>query len=247
MSPEQKTMRQGVLYIIATPIGNLEDITLRALRILNEVDLIAAEDTRKAGILLNHYNIQKPLISYFDHNEKVRAVSLVRRLLEGKSIALISEAGTPIISDPGYRLITEAYAHGIKISPIPGPCAAIAALAVAGLPTHRFAFEGFLPPKSGKRKRMLASLATEERTLVFYESPHRIQHSIADMIEILGNRKAVVARELTKHYEEIVRGTLSEIAKQLEGVSVRGEITLVVEGYTPARMRANNSLTKQNE
>lgn len=223
-------MESGILYVVATPIGNLEDITLRALRILSEVDIIAAEDTRTTGNLLRHYNIKKPLTSYFEHNEQFKTPALVRRMLEGNSVALVSEAGTPGISDPGYRIVTEALGHGIPVVPIPGPCAAVTALSIGGLPLHRFAFEGFLPPKSGKRKNFLKTLAAEERTLVFYESPHRIAGCLADMLEVFGDRAAVLSRELTKQHEEHLRGTLSAIAHKLKATPIRGEITLLVEG-----------------
>ena len=164
-------MSTGTLYIVSTPIGNLEDITMRALRILSEVDLIAAEDTRKTSILLNHYTIKKPLTSYFEHNEQVKTGWLISQLKEGKNIALVSEAGTPTISDPGFRIVAAAIAESIPVVPLPGVCAAIAALSASGLAVHRFAFEGFLPPKSGKRKNLLKKIAGEERTLIFYESP----------------------------------------------------------------------------
>ncbi|MEI6125502.1 MAG: 16S rRNA (cytidine(1402)-2'-O)-methyltransferase [Pseudomonadota bacterium] len=223
-------MTQATLYIVTTPIGNLEDITLRALRILKEVDLIAAEDTRKTSILLNHYNIKKPLTSYFEHNERFKTSVLIEELKQGKNIALVSEAGTPGISDPGYRLIHEALEKGIPVVSIPGACAAIAALSISGLPVHRFAFEGFLPQKTGKRKNFLKKIAAEERTLIFYESPHRIIATLVDMMELLGNRRAVLARELTKLHEEIICGLLSTILKKLENVSIKGEITVVVEG-----------------
>jgi 16S rRNA (cytidine1402-2'-O)-methyltransferase len=223
-------MASGILYIIATPLGNLEDITLRALRILGEADLVAAEDTRKTRILLHHYNIKKPLTSYFEHNERFKTATLITLLQQGKSIALVSEAGTPGISDPGYRIVSEALLQGIAVITVPGPCAAIAALSVAGLPVHRFAFEGFLPPKSGKRKNVLKKIAGDERTLIFYESPHRIVAAISDMIETLGDRRAVLARELTKLHEETLHGGLSEIAQKLQTSPVRGEITLIVEG-----------------
>ena len=223
-------MSTGTLYIIATPIGNLEDITMRAVRILGEVDLIAAEDTRKTAILLNHYTIKKPLTSYFEHNEQVKTGWLVSELKAGKNIALVSEAGTPTISDPGFRIVAAALAESITVVPVPGACAAIAALSASGLPVHRFAFEGFLPPKSGKRKNLLKKIASEERTLIFYESPYRIQAAIADMIEVLGERRAVVARELTKLHEEFIYGTLPVIAEKLGRAVIKGEFTVVVEG-----------------
>jgi 16S rRNA (cytidine1402-2'-O)-methyltransferase len=223
-------MPAGTLYIVSTPLGNLEDITMRALRILAEADLIAAEDTRKTAILLNHYTIKKPLTSYFEHNEQVKTVWLISQLQEGKNIALVSEAGTPTISDPGYRIVAAAIAAEIAVVPVPGPCAAIAALSASGLPVHRFAFEGFLPPKSGRRKNLLKKIASEERTLIFYESPFRIQGAIADMLEVLGDRRAAVARELTKLHEEFMYGTLSLIAERLGSAVIKGEFTIVVEG-----------------
>lgn len=223
-------MSTGTLYLVATPIGNLEDITLRALRILAEVDLIAAEDTRKTAILLNHYAIKKPLTSYFEHNERGKTGFLAGELKAGKDIALVSEAGTPTISDPGFRIVAAARAGAIPVVPVPGPCAAVAALSASGLAVHRFAFEGFLPPKAGRRKTLLEKLAGEERTLIFYESPYRVRAALADMREALGNRRAAVARELTKVHEEFVCGTLAEIAARLERAVVKGEFTIVVEG-----------------
>jgi len=225
-------MEQGTLYIISTPIGNLEDISFRAVRILGEVDCIAAEDTRRARILLNHYHIKNQLTSYFEHNEKTKTTTLIDLLKAGKNVALISEAGTPAISDPGYRVITEAIKHEISVVPVPGACAAITALSVSGLPVHRFAFEGFLPPKTGKRKTLFKKLAEEERTLIFYESPYRICAALKDMIEVLGDRKAVFAREITKLHEETLRGKLTEILEILESRKIKGEITLLVEGNT---------------
>ncbi|MCX5900779.1 MAG: 16S rRNA (cytidine(1402)-2'-O)-methyltransferase, partial [Proteobacteria bacterium] len=216
-------MSTGTLYIVSTPIGNLEDITMRALRILAEVDLIAAEDTRKTSILLNHYTIKKPLTSYFEHNEQVKTGWLISELQAGKNIALVSEAGTPTISDPGFRIVAAAIAAEITVVPVPGPCAAIGALSTSGLAVHRFAFEGFLPPKSGKRKNLLKKIAGEERTLIFYESPYRIQAAIADMLAVLGDRRAVVARELTKIHEEFIYGTLSSIAERLGSAVIKGE------------------------
>jgi 16S rRNA (cytidine1402-2'-O)-methyltransferase len=223
-------MTTGILYIVSTPIGNLEDISMRALRILGAVDLIAAEDTRKTSILLNHYTIKKPLTSYFEHNEQVKTDWLVGELKAGKNIALVSEAGTPTISDPGFRIVAAAIAESITVVPVPGACAAVAALSASGLPVHRFAFEGFLPPKPGKRKNLLKKIAGEERTLIFYESPYRIQSALADMIEVLGDRRAMVARELTKLHEELIYGTLSSIAERLGNTAIKGEFTLVVEG-----------------
>jgi 16S rRNA (cytidine1402-2'-O)-methyltransferase len=220
----------GVLYIVATPIGNLEDITLRALRILREVDLIAAEDTRHARILLRRYEIRTPLTSYHEHNERAKARPLVERLRGGEKIALISDAGTPAISDPGYRLLVEAIGAGIKVIPVPGPSALAAALSASGLPTDRFAFEGFLPAKKQERKDRLKKLARDPRTLIFYEAPHRLKESLADVLEMLGDRQIAVGREISKMHEEFLRGRVSEIFAQLADREVRGELTLVVRG-----------------
>ncbi|RKY05022.1 16S rRNA (cytidine(1402)-2'-O)-methyltransferase [Candidatus Poribacteria bacterium] len=220
----------GTLYVVATPIGNLEDITLRALRVLREVDLIAAEDTRHTKKLLDHYGIRKPMVSYHEHNERERAEQLVRELKKGKDVALVTDAGTPAISDPGYVLIRRCIEEGVKVVPVPGPSALIAALCVSGLPVHRFAFEGFLPHKGGKRRNKLEELKDEERTLIFYESPHRLLKTLKDMLEILGDRNIAVARELTKVHEEVFRGRISEAIKRFSSSPVKGEITLVVEG-----------------
>jgi 16S rRNA (cytidine1402-2'-O)-methyltransferase len=220
----------GMLYLVATPIGNLEDITLRALRILQEVDLIATEDTRRTRTLLDHYQIDTPLTSLYDHNEVQKAPSLIRRLQEGASIALVSEAGTPLISDPGYRLVQLAIGHEIMVIPIPGPSAVVAALIVAGLPTDRFVFEGFLPKKPGKRRRRLEVLGDEPRTLIFYESPRRVYDLLSEMQALWGDRRVVVVRELTKKFEEILRGRLTEVQAQLLERPRLGEVTLVVEG-----------------
>lgn len=220
----------GVLYIVATPIGNLEDITLRALRILKEVDLIAAEDTRHARILLRRYEIRTPLTSYHEHNERAKARPLVERLLGGENIALISDAGTPAISDPGYRLLVEAIGAGVKVVPVPGPSALAAALSASGLPTDRFAFEGFLPAKKQERIDRLKKLARDPRTLIFYEAPHRLKESLADLLEVLGDRQIAVGREISKMHEEFLRGRVSEIFARLADREVRGELTLVVRG-----------------
>jgi 16S rRNA (cytidine1402-2'-O)-methyltransferase len=224
----------GMLYVVATPIGNLEDITVRALRVLQEVDLIATEDTRRTRILLQHYQIDKPLTSLYDHNEVHKAPTLIRRLQEGNSIALVSEAGTPLISDPGYRLVQLAIAQAISVIPVPGPSAAVAAIAVAGLPTDRFAFEGFLPKKLGKRRKRLEGLRGEPRTLIFYESPRRVYDVLGDMQALWGDRRVVVARELTKKFEEILRGRITEVRAQLEERPPQGEVTVVVEGAAAA-------------
>jgi 16S rRNA (cytidine1402-2'-O)-methyltransferase len=220
----------GVLYIVATPIGNLEDITLRALRVLKEVDLIAAEDTRHTQILLNHYGIQTPLTSYHEHNERAKAQELVQRLAQGQEIALVSDAGTPTISDPGFRLVVAAIHVGIQIVPIPGASALTAVLSASGLPTDRFAFEGFLPAKKNQRRERLQAVRAETRTLVFYEAPHRLRDALNDIHELLGNREAALAREVSKVHEEFLRGPVSELIRALQHQEVRGEVTLIIGG-----------------
>jgi 16S rRNA (cytidine1402-2'-O)-methyltransferase len=222
----------GILYIVATPIGNLEDITLRAVRVLKEVDLIAAEDTRHTQVLLNHYDIHTPLTSYHEHNERTKAQPLVERLVRGDSIALVCDAGTPAISDPGYRLVIEATRAGIRVVPLPGASALAAVLSASGLPTDRFVFEGFLPAKKQERKIKLQTLGNESRTLVFYEAPHRLMESLQDLQQALGDREIVLAREVSKVHEEFLRGAVSQIIAQLAGQTVKGEITLVVHGAT---------------
>jgi len=223
-------MSTGILYIVATPIGNLEDITLRAIRVLKEADLIAAEDTRHTRNLLNKYEIETPLTSYHDHNKEEKAPVLVAQMLEGKNIALVSDAGTPGISDPGYFLINLAVDQKIPVIPIPGATAAITALSVSGLPTDRFVFEGFLAAKQTARIKRLKELEKEERTLIFYEAPHKIIKAIEDMIAVFGDRQAVITRELTKVYEEIVRAKLSDVLKHLKQKTVKGELTVIVHG-----------------
>ena len=218
------------MYIVASPIGNLEDITLRALRVLKEVDLIAAEDTRHTKKLLVHYGIPTPLTSYHQHNEKARSVSLVHRLSSGCRIALISDAGTPIVSDPGFRLVQGAIHAGIPVVPIPGPSALTAVLSASGLPAERFVFEGFLPARKSQRRERLRELREEERTLVFYEAPHRVKESLQDLLEVLGDRQMVLGREMTKLHEEFIRGSVSELAAQAKTKEWRGEMTIVVEG-----------------
>jgi 16S rRNA (cytidine1402-2'-O)-methyltransferase len=217
------------LYIVSTPIGNLEDITYRAVRVLREVSLIACEDTRHTRTLLEHYGIQKPTISYHDHNETERSPELVARMLAGESVALVTDAGTPLLSDPGYRLVSTAILNEIPVLPVPGPSAALTALAGSGLPTDAFHFGGFLPHKPGQRAKVLEALSGEEATLVFYEAPHRILEALAAIEETLGPRAVVVARELTKVHEEFLRGTAGEIRAQLavrEGV--KGEFTILI-------------------
>jgi len=223
-------MPTGTLYIVATPIGNLEDITLRALRVLKEVDLIAAEDTRHTRHILDRYEFNTTLTSYHDHNKEEKAPVLVARMLEGRSVALVSDAGTPGISDPGYFLINLAIDQKIPVVPLPGATAAIAALSISGMPTDRFVFEGFLPAKHLARMKRLQELSAEERTLIFYEAPHKIMHALEDMLAVFGDRPAVITRELTKIHEEAVRGTLSEILKHLQEGSIKGEFTIILHG-----------------
>ena len=220
----------GKLFIVPTPIGNLEDITLRALRVLKEVDLIAAEDTRHTQHLLDHYGITTPLTSYHEFNERVKALALVERVKGGASIALVSDAGTPAISDPGFRLVVEAIDAGIPVIPLPGASALVTVLSASGLPTDRFLFAGFLPAKRSERAARLQALRAVGATLVFYEAPHRLRESMAAMAEILGDRRIVVAREVSKIHEEFLRGKLSEVASQLAEREIKGEITLVVHG-----------------
>jgi 16S rRNA (cytidine1402-2'-O)-methyltransferase len=218
------------LYLVSTPIGNLEDITLRAVRILKEVDLIACEDTRHTGRLLGHFGISKPTISYHEHNEQERAAELVQRMLGGQSIAMVTDAGTPGISDPAYRIVKAAIERGITVVPIPGAAALIAGLTASGLPTDSFLFAGFPPHKKMARRARLEELKPLRTTLVFYEAPHRIRETLHDALEILGDRQAAVARELTKLHEQFIRGRLSEIAGHFKAHDPRGEMTLVIAG-----------------
>lgn len=216
----------GTLYVVATPIGNLEDITLRALRVLREADLIACEDTRQTRKLLDHYGIQKPSVSYHEHNEATRAAELLEKLRAGQKIALVSDAGTPLVSDPGYRLVSQAAAEGLRVESIPGPSAAIAALAASGLPTDAFYFAGFLPARSAQRRKALLKLKDLAATLVFYEAPHRVLEMLTDIEETLGPRPVVLARELTKLHEELLRGTPAELRQS--HIPLRGEFTILV-------------------
>jgi len=223
---------KGMLYIVSTPIGNREDITLRALRILKEVDLIAAEDTRHTSFLLRHFGIHTPLTSYFEGNEFKKKEFILSKLKQGHRIALVSDAGTPGISDPGFRLIQTAIEDEIPIVPIPGPSAVITALSVSGLPTDAFIFRGFLPHKMKKRRDLLKELEDVRETLIFYESPHRISETLKDIYEVLGDREIVLTRELTKIYEEVLRGKVSDIQSQIGERKLKGEITLVISGKT---------------
>ncbi|MFL6416081.1 MAG: 16S rRNA (cytidine(1402)-2'-O)-methyltransferase [Bryobacteraceae bacterium] len=224
----------GTLYLVATPIGNLEDITLRALRILrDEVHIIACEDTRQTQKLLTHFDIRKPLISYHEHNETTQTENIVRALSQGESVAIVSDAGTPLVSDPGYRVVTAAIANGYRVVPIPGASAVLAALGGSGLSTDSFQFVGFLPPKSGARRKALESFRNEPSTVIAYESPHRILESLEDISQILRERQIVLARELTKLHEEFLRGTARSIRQELESRGTpKGEMTLVIGGGT---------------
>lgn len=218
----------GTLYIVATPIGNLEDMTFRAVRILKEVDLIAAEDTRHSRKLLSHYGIATRMTPYHDHNEQLKTDYLIDKLLEGENIAIITDAGTPCIADPGYRIAKAAGEKGIKTVPIPGASAIAAALCASGLATDRFSFEGFLPPKQGKRRSRLTELKDADRIIIFYEAPHRLAATLADMAELLGCREVVVARELTKIHEEFRRGTPAELLEHYAKQPVKGEIVILL-------------------
>ncbi|RKO67961.1 16S rRNA (cytidine(1402)-2'-O)-methyltransferase [Desulfofundulus salinus] len=222
--------QQGILFLCATPIGNLEDITLRVLRILREVDLIAAEDTRHTRKLLAHYDIHTPMVSYREHNRRQMGRHLLNLLAAGLKVALVSDAGMPGISDPGEELVSLAIGRGIPVVPLPGPNAALTALVASGLPTSSFCFEGFLPTAAGARRRKLEELKGERRTIIFYEAPHRLLESLSDMVDIWGERQIAVARELTKKYEEIWRGTLPQAVEHFRLQSPRGEFTLVVAG-----------------
>jgi len=239
-SPDKSvsSWRSACLYVVGTPIGNLEDITLRALETLRRVDLIAAEDTRHTGRLLSRYGIKKKLISCHEHNEEKRAGRLIERMRAGESVALVTDAGMPSISDPGYALVVAAIAAGLPVVPVPGVSAVTTALSAAGLPTDSFLFAGFPPRRVSRRRRFLADLSAEDRTLVFFESPRRILALLADMRQVLGDRRVVLAREMTKRHEEFLRGTLSDVLQVLgERQTVRGELTLLVapdsEGQEP--------------
>jgi 16S rRNA (cytidine1402-2'-O)-methyltransferase len=218
----------GCLYVVATPIGNLEDISMRALRILKEADLIACEDTRQTLKLLSHFGISKRLVSYHEHNEITRAPEIVIELEQGAKVALVSDAGTPAISDPGHRLVNLCLRHGIRVVPVPGASAFVAALAASGMPIEQFVFIGFLPSRPTERRKALRALANEPRTLALYEAPHRLLDTIEDALEILGNRPAVIAREVTKVYEEFLRGHLEDLVGTVRKKPPRGEITLLI-------------------
>lgn len=236
--------RKGTLYIVATPIGNLEDMSARASMVLSKVAVVAAEDTRHSGRLLQHLGIHKPLIALHDHNERDKANRILAELEAGRDVALISDAGTPLISDPGYILVREARAQGVRVSPIPGPCALIAGLSAAGLPTDRFLFAGFLPAKRSGRRAVLDELSLETSTLVFYESPHRILSAVSDIAEVLGpDRDVVLGRELTKTFETFYDGPVSVVLEQLEADphGARGEFVVMVRGASPTPGGADSS------
>jgi 16S rRNA (cytidine1402-2'-O)-methyltransferase len=220
----------GTLYVVATPIGNLEDITLRARRVLGEVDLVAAEDTRRTRQLLTHLGISKPMLSYYEPREEKSLPQIIERLESGQSVALVTDGGTPAISDPGYRLVRAAHEAQIPVIPVPGPSALVAALSAAGLPTDRVTFAGFLPAKAGARRAALEQLKDRSDTLVFYEAPGRLEKLLAEALEILGDREAVVHREITKLHEEQIRGTLSELVEKLAGKEIKGEVTVLIAG-----------------
>ena len=231
----ETTTAAGTLYLVATPIGNLEDITHRALRILAEVDLVAAEDTRRTRRLLEHYGVSVPVTSLFEHNERTRIPGLLRKLQEGRSVALVTDAGSPGVADPGFPLVRAAVAAGLRVESIPGPSAAIAALQVSGLPTDAFTFVGFLPPKAGARRRRLEELHERRETVVAFESPHRIEACLADLEAVWGGRPVALARELTKTFEEVLRGTAAEVRAALTPDRRRGEMVLVLGGRARGR------------
>jgi 16S rRNA (cytidine1402-2'-O)-methyltransferase len=218
----------GTLYLVATPIGNLEDISLRALRVLKEVDLVACEDTRRTRKLLSSYNISKPTISYHQHNERERAAELIDKLDAGQSIALVSDAGTPLVSDPGFHLVSEAILREIAVVPIPGPSAILAALAASGLPVNEFTFAGFLPSRRGARRARLREFADARSLLIFYETPHRIRETLLDALDVLGDRRSVIAREMTKLHEDFIRGSLSDLIARSEQITLKGEMVLLI-------------------
>ncbi len=235
----------GTLYIVATPIGNLEDITLRAIRTLKEVDIIAAEDTRHTQTLLKHFSINTPLTSYHEHNERARTGQLVARLERDESVALVSDAGTPGISDPGYRLVLEAIRRGIRVVPIPGPSALIAALSASGLSTAGFNFRGFLPARKRERRSKLQELRLERYSIVVYETPHRLKESLDDIREIFGDRRMVMGREITKLHEEFLRGRISEVIAEVSRREIRGEVTLIIEGCSDVDPPSEEALREE--
>ncbi|MCP4631338.1 MAG: 16S rRNA (cytidine(1402)-2'-O)-methyltransferase [candidate division Zixibacteria bacterium] len=227
---ETHASEYGKLYLVATPIGNLKDITFRAIEILKNVDIIAAEDTRTTGVLLKHYEINTRKESFHLHNEDKKKSKIIQYLLSGKSVALVSDAGTPGISDPAYSLVREAIDHGVEIIPIPGASSVLPALIASGLPTDKFIFAGFPPVKSGKRKKLFDNYKDNSETIVFFESPHRLIKSLNDMFSVFGDRKCAICRELTKKFEQIIRGNLSEIVQNPESIKIKGEFVIVING-----------------
>ncbi len=241
----QTASKSGTLYVVGTPIGNLEDMTFRAVRILQTVDLIAAEDTRHTGKLLQHFQVTAPQLSYHEHNSNSRIPELLDQLSRGKAIALVTDAGMPGISDPGYELVLACVEAGIIVVPIPGPCAAITALSAAGLPTEQFVFEGFLPAKGQDRRDRMAAIQTEFRTLILYEAPHRLRRTLQDLAEVLGtDRKLVLARELTKLHEEFWRGKIGDALAHYSEREPQGEYTLVVDGLSPVKPQMSEAELK---
>lgn len=241
----QTDSKPGILYVVGTPIGNLEDMTFRAVRILQTVDLIAAEDTRHTGKLLQHFQITTPQLSYHEHNSNSRVPELLQQLVNGKAIALVTDAGMPAISDPGFELVKACVEAGISVVPIPGPCAVITALSAAGLPTEKFVFEGFLPTKNQDRQERLEFLQAEARTIIFYESPHRLRQTLQDLADVLGqDRRLVLARELTKLYEEFFRGRIEDAIAYYTEREPQGEYTLVVAGLPPLKPQLSEAELK---
>ena len=238
-------LKKGELYVVATPIGNLEDISMRALRVMKEADIIVAEDTRHTKAMLNAFQISTPLISLHEHNEKEKSIFIIEKINTGKDIAYVTDAGTPCISDPGCFLISKAHDENIKVIPVPGPSAVITALSVSGFPADSFVFCGFLPSRQNDRKKNLETLKTEERTIVFYESPMRIMASLNDLRDILGNREIILAREITKKFEEIRRGDISTIIEKLSGRKIKGEITIIIKGEKIAATPLSDEEIKQ--
>jgi 16S rRNA (cytidine1402-2'-O)-methyltransferase len=230
MSQSLPPLTQGTLYLVATPIGNLEDITLRVLRTLKECDVVAAEDTRRTGQLLKHFGISRPLLSYFQFNEAKRSEEIIGRLQRGEKVALVTDAGSPGISDPGERVVKAAIAGGFRVESVPGPCALVAALTASGLPTNEFHFSGFLPHKPGQRRKQLERLKGYEGTLVLYESPYRVERLLGELNELLAGRQVVLARELTKRFEEYLRGTPAQLLEVLKNRSLKGEFVVMVAG-----------------
>lgn len=235
----------GTLFVVGTPIGNLGDFTLRGIETLKSCDFIAAEDTRVALKLLNRFGIKKPTISYFECNRFKRGPVIIERLLKGESCALVTDAGTPAISDPGEDLVRKCRENGIKVEAVPGPCALVAALSVSGAPSRRFAFEGFLPTEKRSRRKLIAALADEKRTIVFYEAPHRLAATLADLAEALGDRETFIAKELTKIHERVIKTTLASAAEEYAGKEIKGEIVLIVAGAEEKKEAASVELAAE--